>query len=76
MIRKHSKSSLSQPTIPEEETEEPEEQQPPPVQPPSDSNLAGISKPEDIQSSSKGGREKEKESTLQRMTKAIRGTSR
>ena len=34
MIRKPSKSSLSQPTIPEEETEEPEE--PVPVQPPSD----------------------------------------
>ena len=79
MIRKHSKSSLSQPTIPEEETEEPEEQ-PPSVQPPSDSRedakSAAISKTEDSQSSSKGSREKEKESTLQRMTKAIRGTSR
>ena len=77
MIRKHSKSSLSQPTIPEEEAEEPEEQHPS-VQPPADSKddakSTGVSKSEDGPSSSKGG--KEKESTLQRMTKAIRGTSR
>merc|ERR1719229_891017 len=76
MIRKHSKSSLSQPTIPEEETEEPEEQ--PLSEPKEEAKAAAISKSEDSQScsSAKGSREKEKESTLQRMTKAIRGTSR
>merc|ERR1719188_41483 len=70
MIRKPSKSSLSQPTIPEEETEEPEE--PVPVQPPSD--VREDPPKQDHKKEEKGG--KEKESTLQRMTKAIRGTSR
>merc|ERR1719229_1725588 len=50
MIRKHSKSSLSQPTIPEEETEEPEEQ--PPSEPKEEAKVAAISKSEDSQSCS------------------------
>ena len=95
IMRKHSKSSLSQPTIPEEEHEEHEEEQQPQG---SSTPTSTGSKRESTKLFSLGTRSKEhsvdrvegsddkkgaespkvsrQESTVQRITKAIRGTSR